>query len=100
MTLKKKLGLEKSAEAEVTIINRLGLHARAANKFRKTAASFQAEIEVVHGHVTANGKSLIGLMALEGSRGTKLLIRAAGPDAEEAVKTLVAVVENRFGEAE
>lgn len=98
--MKKKFKEEKAAEAEVTIINRLGLHARAAGHFRRLAAGFAAEIEVSHGHITANGKSLIGLLALEGSQGIRLKIKAHGPDAEEAVQALADLVSNRFGESE
>ena len=89
-----------SAEKEVKIINRLGLHARAAGHFRRTAASFQAEIEVSRDNMSANAKSLLGLMALEAAQGATIRIRAQGPDADEAVDSLARLVADRFGEKE
>jgi phosphotransferase system HPr (HPr) family protein len=88
------------AEKSVIICNRLGLHARAAGLFRRTAAGFKAEIQVVRGEITANAKSLLGLMALEASQGTSLVIRARGSDAVSAVETLCELVCARFGEPE
>jgi len=88
------------AEKSVLICNRLGLHARAAGLFRRTAASFKADIQVVRGEITANAKSLLGLMALEASQGTPILIRARGSDARRAVSALVELVGDRFGESE
>jgi len=87
-------------EKEVTIINRLGLHARAAGSFRSTAASFKADIEVIYDNITANAKSLLGLMALGAAQGTKFKIRARGPDARQAVDALAELVAMRFGEKE
>jgi len=88
------------AEIEVTIINRLGLHARAAGHFRRTAASFKSKIEVIRDSMTANAKSLLGLMALEACQGTTLKIVAEGEDAEAAIETLATLVAERFGEDE
>lgn len=88
------------AEKTVQIVNRLGLHARAAGLFRRTAAGFKADIQVVRGEITANAKSLLGLMALEASQGTSIMIRARGADAARAVETLVNLVGDRFGEPE
>ncbi len=88
------------AEKKVVIVNRLGLHARAAGLFRRTAAGFKADIQVIRGEITANAKSLLGLMALEASQGTPILIRARGADACRAVATLTELVGDRFGEPE
>ena len=88
------------AEKNVVICNRLGLHARAAGLFRRTAAGFKADIQVVRGEITANAKSLLGLMALEASQGTRLLVRARGSDARHAVDALDELVRARFGESE
>jgi phosphocarrier protein len=91
---------EESAEKELTIINRLGLHARAAGHFRKTAAEFNSHIEVQKDTVTCDAKSLLGLMALEASKGTTITVRAQGEDADKAVKALEDLVNDRFGEEE
>ena len=88
------------SEKELTITNRLGLHARAAGHFRKTAAEFDSKIEVRKGTVTCDGKSLLGLMALEASKGTTITVRASGNDAKQAVEALENLVNDRFGEEE
>ncbi|MFO8057387.1 MAG: HPr family phosphocarrier protein [bacterium] len=87
-------------EKELSIMNRLGLHARAAGHFRKKAAEFDSHIEVEKGHVTCDGKSLLGLMALEASQGTTIKVRAEGQDAKQAVDALEELVNDRFGEEE
>jgi len=87
-------------QQELTIINRLGIHARAAGAFRRTASGFNAEIKVSRENMTANGKSLLGLMALEAAQGTKIMIVAEGPDADAAVQALADLVNDRFGEEE
>jgi phosphocarrier protein len=90
----------KEHSRKVKIVNRLGLHARAAGRLRNLAEKFPCEIEIIRGTITANAKSLLGLMALEGSRGTEIEIRAKGQQAEAAVKALVELIKNRFGEDE
>jgi len=85
---------------KVTIRNRLGLHARAAGKLRNLAEQFQSQITVVSGHTTVNAKSVLGLMALEASQGTQLMLRAEGPDSEQALQALADLIEQRFGESE
>ncbi len=84
---------------EVVIVNVLGLHARAAARFVQAASRFRSRIEVSRDNHTANGKSILGLMALVGSQGTRLAIEADGPDEAEALQTLVDLVAARFGEA-
>lgn len=91
---------DEAQEKELAISNRLGLHARAAGHFRKKASEFESHIEVQKGHVTCDGKSLLGLMALEASQGSTIKVRAQGQDAGEAVKALEELVNNRFGEEE
>lgn len=87
-------------EQNLVIINRLGLHARAAAKFSTTASQFGSKINVsCHGKVV-NGKSIMGLMMLAAARGTEIDISAEGDDAEAALTALRTLVENRFGEAE
>lgn len=84
---------------QVTIQNKLGLHARAAANFVKIAFRFQSEIELIKGEQRANGKSIMGLLTLAASRGTPVTIAAQGSDAEEAVDALAELVDNKFGEA-
>lgn len=82
----------------VTIVNKRGLHARAAARFVKLAARFGADISVVKDGTEVSGLSIMGLMMLAAGPGTELEIRAQGPDAEEAVEALDALVANRFDE--
>ncbi len=83
---------------QITIINRLGLHARAAACFVKLAASFDSDIFLVYGEQSVNGKSIMGIMMLAASQGTDLLIEVTGTDETEATEALVNLVNNRFGE--
>lgn len=87
-------------ERELRIVNRLGLHARAAAKLANIASSFRASIQVEKdGHV-ADAKSVMGMLLLCGQIGTTIRIRAEGDDAAEAVESIAALVEGRFGEAQ
>lgn len=83
----------------ITIINKLGLHARAAAKFVKLASSFDSEVRLVRGDQVVNGKSIMGVMMLAAEHGATIAIRANGPDAEQAVDTLAALVTGKFGES-
>jgi len=87
-------------ERPVTIINKLGLHARAAAKFVTTASSYASSIDVSKNGQRVNGKSIMGVMMLAASRGTDLIIITQGDDESEAADSLVELVENRFGEQE
>jgi phosphocarrier protein len=84
----------------VEIVNKRGLHARAAARFASTAATFSSRIGVLRGELMANGKSIMGLMMLAAPQGTEITIQAEGPDADQALEALVALVSGRFGEAE
>ena len=86
--------------AEVTIINKLGLHARAAAKFVKLASSFASKIELVRDNRTVNGKSIMGIMMLAASQGTELVLQVEGEDADEALAALCGLINNRFDEDE
>jgi phosphocarrier protein HPr len=90
----------KEVERVVKICNRLGLHARAAGKFRNMAAQFKCQIKVIKGRIEADAKSILGLMALEASKGTEIKIRACGEDCDEAVNALSELIADRFGEDE
>lgn len=85
---------------ELEIINRLGLHARAAARFVSVANDYQASIEVQFAGQTANGKSIMGLMMLAASQGSRLQVSAEGPDAEQALDALSTLLAERFGEAD
>jgi phosphocarrier protein HPr len=80
------------------IINRLGLHARAAAKFVSVASRFEASIQVSRDGRQVNGKSIMGVMMLAASRGTSIEVTAHGPDEEQALKALTDLVAGRFGE--
>lgn len=84
----------------VTIINKLGLHARAAAKFVKLAGSFQSEIMVSRNGREVNGKSILGVMMLAASQGTSIELTADGPDEVQALEALQALVDDRFHEAQ
>jgi phosphocarrier protein len=81
-----------------TIRNRLGLHARAAALLVKTANGFNANIMIEKDGVEVNGKSIMGILMLAASRGTKITVRVEGNDASEALQTLGKLIENKFGE--
>ncbi len=85
-------------EQEVEIVNRLGLHARAAARLVTLAQRFQSDVRLVHGTREANGKSIMGVLKLGATRGSRIRIRAEGPDEGEAVAALAALVGDRFGE--
>lgn len=85
---------------QVTIINRLGLHARAAARFVQTAAAFKCEISVTKNGNKVNGKSIMGLMMLAASQGTPLELTTNGENEEGAMQALVALIADRFGESE
>lgn len=87
-------------EQSFLIINKLGLHARAAAKFVTTASDYQADISVSRDGRTVNGKSIMGVMMLAASKGTEITINAVGDDAEEALKAIGALINDYFGEGE
>ena len=83
---------------EIVIRNRLGLHARAAAQFVKTAGRFRAEITVEAGRQKVNAKSIMGLLMLAAAQGASLTLRATGEDGPAALRALGDLVERRFGE--
>jgi len=86
------------AEKEVTILNRLGLHARPAALFVKVASRFRAEVWVRKENEEVNGKSIMGLMMLAAGQGSKLQIRCEGPDAERALEEVEALIKEKCNE--
>ena len=87
-------------EMEITIINRLGLHARACAKLVKAAAHYESRIELLQGEQCADAKSIMGLMMLAAPQGSKLVLRANGIDAKEAAEEISQLINDRFGEEE
>lgn len=85
---------------ELTIVNSLGLHARAAAKFVHTAGAFNAHIRVARGDREVDGKSIMGLLLLAAAMGTAIRISADGPDEADAISALCALVERSFDEAQ
>lgn len=86
--------------APVTIINKLGLHARAAARLVNEASAFESDIKLRHDGQEVDAKSIMGIMMLAASQGTLLEIRAEGADEQDAVAALVRLFESRFGEEE
>jgi phosphocarrier protein len=84
---------------QVTVVNALGLHARAAARFVHHAGRFQSHITVTRAHQTVDGKSILGLLLLAAARGTTLEITADGPDAQLAVDALVDLAARGFEDA-
>ena len=85
---------------KVTIINKLGLHARASIKLVKLASHFSAESQLTRDNKTVNCKSIMGIMMLGASQGTELELTVDGPDELEALNQIKALIQNRFDEAE
>ena len=91
-------GAVKKIEKEITIVNRLGLHARPAAMFVRIASRFRSEIWVEKEGEQINGKSIMGLMMLAAGQGSKLCIRCEGPDADRAMQELEELIKARFNE--
>jgi phosphocarrier protein len=85
---------------EITIINKLGLHARAAAKLATLARRFESRIEFEKDQRRVNGKSIMGIMMLAAGRGTLLTLHIEGPDETHASIALAELIEQRFGEPE
>ncbi|GAA5176691.1 HPr family phosphocarrier protein [Niveibacterium umoris] len=85
---------------EVEIVNKLGLHARASAKLTQVASGHEAEVWLERNGRRVNAKSIMGVMMLAAGKGTKVIIETEGSDADVAMKALVDLVANRFGEAE
>ena len=87
-----------SAQAE--IVNKLGLHARAAAKLTQVASGYAADIWLSRSGRRVNAKSIMGVMMLAAGQGTTVLIEAEGKDADRAIAALRTLISDRFGEAE
>lgn len=95
-------GVDKAADASrcLLIVNKKGLHARAAAKFARLAASFDADVQVSRLDMSVPGTSIMGLMMLGAGLGSEIYLRAKGPQAEMALDALAALVSDRFEEDE
>ncbi len=85
---------------EVEIVNKLGLHARASAKLTKLASQFKCEVWATRNNRRVNAKSIMGVMTLAASKGSRVQLETIGDDEVEAMTALVALVENYFGEGE
>ena len=85
---------------EVEIINKLGLHARAAAKFTQLAGKFQSEVWLSRNEHRVNAKSIMGVMMLAANKGSKINIETTGSDETEAMLALINLIEDYFGEDE
>lgn len=87
-------------ERIICIQNKLGLHARASAKLAVEAGRFNSEVTLVKDDIAVNAKSIMGIMMLAAAKGTELILRAEGPDAESALESIETLVNGRFGEHE
>ena len=92
------MGADDRAEKTLLIQNELGLHARAATKLVQTASKFPCEVTVSKDGNEVNGKSIMGVLMLVASKGTRVTLRAKGDRAAEAVTAIAALIDDKFGE--
>lgn len=91
-------GASRTVVRDLTIVNRYGIHARPAALFVKTAAKYSSDILVEKDDAVVSAKSIMGLLTLEGGKGSVLKLTATGPDAKEALDALEELVKNKFYE--
>jgi phosphocarrier protein len=85
-------------EKELTIVNRLGMHARPAAMFVRVASRYRCEVWVEKEGEQINGKSIMGLMMLAAGQGSKLMVRCEGPDADRALQEIEQLIASKFSE--
>ncbi|MBV2163431.1 HPr family phosphocarrier protein [Comamonas nitrativorans] len=85
---------------EITITNKLGLHARASAKLTKLAGSFDCNVWMSKGERRVNAKSIMGVMMLAAGLGSQVVLETDGPQEEAAMQALVALIEDKFGEGQ
>ncbi len=100
MTQAQERGADTDVSRDLPIINRKGLHARATAKFVQCCEKFDAEITVSKDGETVGGSSIMGILTLGAGQGSTITVTASGPQAQEALDALDALVANRFGEDE
>jgi phosphocarrier protein len=98
MIAKKLQDQDPSMVKELTVVNKLGIHARPAAMFVRTANRFTCDILVEKDGETVNGKSIMGLMMLAAGPGSKLTVHADGPDAGKAINELEELLKRKFDE--
>jgi len=86
-------------ERSVTIVNKLGIHARPAAEIVKLASRFRSDITIVRDDLEVNGKSIMGVIMLAAESGATIVLRAEGEDSDAALDALTALVAERFGES-
>ena len=89
---------DKGLVQEVTILNKLGIHARPSASFVKLASKFACDVFIERDGESINGKSIMGLLMLAAGPGSRMRIRCIGTDAREALEALTALILNKFGE--
>jgi phosphocarrier protein len=90
--------MSQPTKGEFTIVNDLGLHARAASKLVRVANGFPADVFVGHGGREVNGKSILGVLMLACAKGSTISVRCEGPQAAEAYQAIGELVKDGFGE--
>ena len=85
---------------EVEIVNKLGLHARASAKLTQLAAKYQCDVSMVRNGRRVNAKSIMGVMMLAAGKGATVTLETEGPDEQEAIDALAALIADYFGEGE
>lgn len=97
--LDKKVPIRKKAlraKGSFIVVNDKGLHTRPSTELVKCATSFRSQVHLIYQDFVVNAKSLLGILTLAAGRGSRIDIEAIGEDAEEAVKTLVELAQNKF----
>ena len=87
-------------QREVEIVNKLGLHARASAKLTQVASRFASEVHIARNGRRVNAKSIMGVMMLAAGKGSKITLETSGPDEDEAMNALCALVADCFGEGQ
>ena len=87
-------------KSSISISNKLGLHARASAKLTKLAGTFKADIHLSRNNRRVNAKSIMGVMMLAAGKGAKVTLETDGPDEQEAMDALLALIADYFGEGE
>ena len=100
MSARKPSDHDNTVSKELTVVNKLGIHARPASMFVRTANRFTAEVFVEKDGETINGKSIMGLMMLAAGIGSTVTIETEGPDEREAMDALLKLIADKFGEGQ
>ncbi|MGO9445615.1 MAG: HPr family phosphocarrier protein [Thiobacillaceae bacterium] len=87
-------------QQSIEILNKLGLHARASAKLTQTASGFQSQVHLSRNGRKVNAKSIMGVMMLAAAKGTTIELETEGPDEQDAMNALLALIRNKFGEGD